>query len=102
MSSPFHEMQADILKTMGHPLRLQIVRYLCDGEKPVSAIVEEVGAQQSNVSRHLSLLRQVGVLKSRKSGLQVFYMLSSPELSRAVDSILRCVREMVRLCLGRE
>ena len=100
VSSPFHEMQADILKAMGHPIRMRIMRFLGDGERPVAAIVEAVGARQSNVSRHLSLLRHSGVLKSRKSGLQVFYSLSSPELSQAVDSVLVCVREMARLHLA--
>ena len=97
--SPIYEMYADIFRALGHPTRVQIVRYLKDGEHAVSSIVAAVGAEQSNVSRHLSVLKQARVLTSRKEGLKVFYKLSSPGLVEAVDRILSCVRDIVRLHL---
>ena len=97
--SPIYEMYADIFKALGHPTRVQIVRYLKDGEHAVSNIVAAVGGEQSNVSRHLSVLKQARVLTSRKDGLKVFYKLSSPRLVEAVDCILSCVQDIIRIRL---
>ena len=90
--NPVYEIQAEIFKAIGHPIRLQIVKFLQDGERTVTEIVKAVNAEQSNVSRHLSLLRQAGVLSSRKEGLKVYYSLRIPNLTQ----ILTCVNEVVR------
>jgi ArsR family transcriptional regulator len=90
--NPVYEIQAEIFKAIGHPIRLQIVKYLQEGEHTVTEIVKAVGAEQSNVSRHLGLLRQTGVLSSRKEGLKVFYSLRIPDLGQ----MLSCVNEVVR------
>ena len=94
--NPVNEMQAEVFKALGHPIRLMIVRYLAGGEHAVSEIVQAAGAEQSNVSRHLSLLRQAGVLSSRKDGLKVYYQLSSSDLAGAISRLLTCVQDMVR------
>ena len=93
------DMQAEIFKAMGHPTRLQIVRYLGSEEHMVTDIVKAVGAEQSNVSRHLALLRQTGILTSRKEGLRVFYRMSSPCLVEAINRILSCIPDMLRVRL---
>jgi ArsR family transcriptional regulator len=90
------EAKAEIFKAIGHPTRLRIVECLADGERSVSEIVQAVQAEQSNVSRHLSLLRQARVLTSRKSGLSVFYRVSCPELREAIGCMLACAEGMVR------
>ena len=94
------ELQAEFFKAMGHPTRLQIVRFLGGGEHMVTDIVKAVGAEQSSVSRHLGLLRQTGVLTSRKEGLRVFYWLTSPALVDALNRILACIPAMMRLRPG--
>jgi len=98
-TNPMDEMQAEVFKAMGHPTRLQIVRFLGSEEHMVTDIVKAVGAEQSNVSRHLSLLRQAGILSSRKEGLRVFYRMSSPALVEAMSRILSCIPDMLRLRL---
>ena len=90
--NPVYEIQAEIFKAIGHPIRLQIVKFLQDGEHTVTEIVRAVNAEQSNVSRHLSLLRQAGVLSSRKEGLKVYYSLRIPTLTQ----MLSCVNDVVR------
>jgi ArsR family transcriptional regulator len=89
-------MGADIFKALGHPIRLQIVKQLERGERTVSEIVRAVGAEQSNVSRHLALLKQSGVLLSRKEGLRVFYSLRSAEFWKAIACVFNCVQGLVR------
>jgi DNA-binding transcriptional ArsR family regulator len=87
-SDPINEVQAAIFKAIGHPIRLRIVKCLTEGERMVTDIVNIVGAEQSNVSRHLALLKQAGVLASRKSGLKVYYRLASTEFLSHLTTVL--------------
>jgi ArsR family transcriptional regulator len=69
------EKQAEIAKAVAHPLRIAVVNFLKDGEQCVCDIAEHVGAERSNVSRHLSVMVNAGVLEYRKEGLKVLYRL---------------------------
>lgn len=72
---------------MAEPTRLKILHAICDGEKSVHEIVEDVGATQTNVSRHLSLMFRSRVVSRRKDGNQVFYALSDPLFVRLCRSV---------------
>lgn len=61
------------LKAMSHPLRLKILCTLGAQELSVQDIVERVGTSQSNISQHLAILRDKGILSSRKDANRVFY-----------------------------
>lgn len=61
------------LKAMSHPLRLKILCTLGNQEISVQAIVEQVGTSQSNISQHLAILRDKGILACRKDANRVFY-----------------------------
>ena len=61
------------LKAMSHPLRLKILCTLGDQEISVQDIVERVGTSQSNISQHLAILRDKGILASRKDANRVYY-----------------------------
>ncbi len=61
------------LKAMSHPLRLKILCTLGEQEVSVQDIVERVGTSQSNISQHLAILRDKGILASRKDANRVFY-----------------------------
>jgi ArsR family transcriptional regulator len=64
------------LKAMSHPLRLKILCTLGDQEISVQDIVERVGTSQSNISQHLAILRDKGILASRKDANRVYYRVS--------------------------
>ena len=64
------------LKAMSHPLRLKILCTLGDKESSVQDIVEQVGTSQSNISQHLAILRDKGILASRKEANRVLYRVS--------------------------
>jgi len=64
------------LKAMSHPLRLKILCTLGEKEVSVQDIVEQVGTSQSNISQHLAILRDKGILTSRKDANRVFYRVS--------------------------
>ncbi len=68
-------LQAEISKTLAHPLRLALLHILKDGEKTVSELVGIIGASQSNISQHLSLMRQRQIVKTRKT--RILYLLPS-------------------------
>jgi DNA-binding transcriptional ArsR family regulator len=67
------ETAARALKAIAHPLRLKILCVLGDSEVCVQDIVEAVGTSQSNISQHLAILRDKGVLQTRKDANRVFY-----------------------------
>ena len=67
------EMAARALKAIAHPLRLKILCVVGDQEACVQEIVDAVGASQSNISQHLAILREKGVLLTRKDANRVFY-----------------------------
>lgn len=69
---------APVFKALGHPARVTVVRELIAGEKCVCELVEALGLGWSTVSRHLSVLREAGVVADDKRGLQVFYRLELP------------------------
>ena len=79
--------RAKIIKAIAHPSRLFIVDQLSGGEKCVCELTEMIGADISTVSKHLALLRQAGIVKDRKEGLQVFYSLKTPCIMRFFDCV---------------
>jgi ArsR family transcriptional regulator len=84
-------LKADVFKAMGHPLRLGVIEFLQGGEKCVCEIVEEVGTEISNVSKHLSILKKAGILADRRDGLKMMYRLTMP---CAID-FAKCVEGVV-------
>ncbi len=78
---------AAIFKALSHPLRLEIVRRLGDGETCACEIAEWFESDRTTVSKHLAVLRDSGVLYDRKDGAKVFYGVS---LS-CVSTMIRCV-----------
>jgi len=90
------EKQAEIVKAIGHPVRIAIVNFLKDGEQCVCDIAEQVGAERSNVSRHLSVMVAAGVLGHRKEGLKVIYRLRTPCVLEFLSCATRCLKEQAR------
>jgi ArsR family transcriptional regulator len=72
------------LKAMSHPLRLKILCTLGSTELSVQEIVEKVGTSQSNISQHLAILRDKGILASRKDANRVYYRVGDARTLRLV------------------
>ncbi len=76
------------LKAMAHPLRLKILCLLAATEEvSVQGIVTYVGTSQSNISQHLSILRDKGILESRKDANKVYYRIGDPRIVRLISSL---------------
>ena len=84
------EQASRSLKAMSHPLRLKVLCTLNDKELSVQEIVEAVGTSQSNISQHLGIMRDKGILKARKNANKVYYRVGDPRTLKLI-SLMRDV-----------
>lgn len=90
MQHPVIDKEQDInqaalaIKAMAHPLRLKILCLLGNQEVSVQDIVDHVGTSQSNISQHLAILRDKGVLATRKEANFVYYRINDPRTLKLV------------------
>ena len=77
------QMQCDICKALGHPLRLAIVNRLNAGEAAAADLIGDLEISKANLSKHISLLMHGGIVESRRDGRQIFYRLTDPEIREA-------------------
>lgn len=84
--------KAKILKALGHPTRLYIVEELAGGEKCVCQFVEVIDADFSTVSKHLSVLKEAGIVQDRKKGQMVIYSLKVP----CIIDFIGCIEAVIR------
>ncbi len=90
------ERQAEVAKAIAHPLRIAIVNFLKDGEQCVCDIAEHIGSERSNVSRHLSVMVNAGLLECRKEGLKVIYNLKTPCVLDFFSCVSRVLKQQVK------
>lgn len=90
------EARAEVIKALAHPTRLYIVGELSQGERCVCELREGVGADLSTVSKHLSVLKNAGIVEDDKRGLQVFYRLRVPCILNFFGCIESVIRENAR------
>jgi DNA-binding transcriptional ArsR family regulator len=84
------EMQCEICKSLGHPLRLQIVDHLNQEEASASSLIEILGISKGNLSKHMSMLIHGGIVEYRREGRQIVYRLTDPEIHKAC-AIMRSI-----------
>jgi DNA-binding transcriptional ArsR family regulator len=89
------EGQASILKALGQPTRLQILELLKEGERCVCEIYPAINQEQANVSKHLSILKQAGILESRKDGLRILYRIKTPEILLLLNGVSKLLKAQV-------
>lgn len=96
----YYELHASVCKGLADPKRLLILDALRDGEKSVSDICQMVDLPQSNVSQHLAVMRNKGLVITRRDGKRVFYSVSSPKINQALDLLLDVMRDHVVAGVG--
>jgi DNA-binding transcriptional ArsR family regulator len=77
------QLQCDICKSLGHPLRLAIVDRLHSGEASASDLIADLEMSKANLSKHVSLLARGGIVDFRKEGRQIYYRLTDQEITKA-------------------
>ena len=82
-----YELKAQLCKTFSDPIRLMIIHELREGERSVGDLQAVLGIPQASVSRHLALLRDRGVVSTRREGKNIIYRLTNPKIGDACDII---------------
>ena len=78
-------LQADVLRVLASPRRLEILHRLAAGPLEVGRLATELGASQPNVSQHLAVMRSAGMVDAEREGREVRYRLADPDVIRACD-----------------
>lgn len=82
-----YEARTQVLKALAHPTRLWMAEQLAEGERCVCEFVEVINADFSTISKHLTVLKQAGIVEDEKRGKQVFYRLKVPCVLKFMDCV---------------
>lgn len=89
------ELKAEILKALAQPTRLKILQLLRNGEKCICQIVPAINGEQSNISRHISLMQKSNLVTTRKDGVKVMVKVKDPRVFEILDSISIMLRNQM-------
>lgn len=81
------EMQAELCRALGHPLRLHVISLLACGERSSGELLRALGVSKVNLSQHLALMKHVGLIESRQEGRRAFHRLAIAEIKDACQII---------------
>ena len=90
------ELIARRFRAIGEPMRIRLLDRLRDGEATVGELSEAIGASQQNVSKHLGVLADAGVLGRRKQGNHVYYRIADDGVLRLCEDVCGSVQQQVR------
>jgi DNA-binding transcriptional ArsR family regulator len=91
----YYELHAEICKTFGHSKRLFIIDSLRKKELSVSEMAKITGMDTSNLSQHLHILREKGLVKTKREGTNIFYSLAHPNIIQAYDLIAEVLSQRI-------
>jgi DNA-binding transcriptional ArsR family regulator len=89
------ELKAEILKALAQPTRLKILELLRNGERCICEIVPAINGEQSNISRHISLMQKNNLVTTRKDGVKVMVKVSDPRVFEILDSIALLLKKQI-------
>lgn len=90
------ELQAEILKAMSQPTRLKILECLRNGEKCICEIVPAINGEQSNISRHISLMQKSHLVTTRKEGVRVMVNVKDPRIFEILDHVSTILKTRIK------
>jgi len=90
------QIRANILKALAHPTRIKILEMLREGEKCVCEMLPFLNLEQPNVSQHLSILRNSGIVEAKKRGPSVFYRLKNEKLAQILALLDQIILEELK------
>lgn len=93
-------LQAEVLRSLAHPRRLQILHRLADGPADVGTLAAALGISQPNASQHLAVMRAAGVVEAERVGREARYRISDPDVIVACETMRRVLdRRIGRLAV---
>jgi DNA-binding transcriptional ArsR family regulator len=87
MNERILELKAEVLKTLAQPTRLKILELLRNGERCICEIVPALNGEQSNISRHISLMQKSHLVTTRKDGVKVMVKVRDPKIFEILDRV---------------
>ncbi len=90
------ELSVKILKALAHPIRFQIVQFLMDKPHCVCELNENLAFSQPNLSQHLKVLREAGIIDCKKVGLQTHYFVCLPHTQVLLDAVTVLSEEILQ------
>jgi DNA-binding transcriptional ArsR family regulator len=93
MEERLFELKADILNVFAQTIRLKILKCLKSGEKSIHEIVHGIHGEQSNVSRHISLMQKNHIVTTRKDGVKVRVKVEDPEIFNILDRVRKILKD---------
>ncbi len=81
------QLKAEVLKALAQPTRLKILEFLRRGERCICEIIPAVGGEQSNISRHISLMQKGRLVTTRKDGVKVMVKVTDPKIFVILDQV---------------
>lgn len=94
-SDQVFELAAELFRVMSAPMRLKIISSLCNGEKNVGQLLQEIDTTQPNMSQHLGTLYRSGILAKRREGTQIYYRLQSERVATLCRAV--CTQVAIEL-----
>ena len=89
------ELKAEVLKVLAQPTRLKILEYLRGGEKCICEIVPAINGEQSNISRHISVMQKSNLVTTRKDGVKVMVKVKDPKIFEILDHVGFLLRRQI-------
>ena len=89
------QLRAELLKILGQSTRLKILEFLKDSEKCVCEMMPAIDEQQSNTSRHLSMMRKAGLLSCRQQGKSVFYRVKDHNVFKLLKILDEVIKQQI-------
>lgn len=90
------ELKAEILKAMAQPTRLKILECLREGEKCICEIVPAINGEQSNISRHISVMQKSRLVTTRKDGVRVLVKVKDPKIFDVLDRVNQILQNQIK------
>ncbi len=100
LSEDAYSMLGERFKALSEPMRLKLIYALMDRERPVSELVGETGGSQANVSKHLGVLLEAGLVVRRKQGLNSCYGIADPSVFEVCDLVCSSIQERLQADLS--
>jgi ArsR family transcriptional regulator len=89
------ELKAEVLKALAQPTRLKILELLRNGERCICEIVPAINGEQSNISRHISLMQKSHLVTTRKDGVKVMVKVRDPKIFEIIDSVSLLLKRQI-------
>lgn len=90
------ELKAEVLKTLAQPTRLKILECLRNGERCICEIVPVINGEQSNISRHISLMQKNHLVTTRKDGVRVMVKVRDPEVFEILNKVSSILKKQMK------